>query len=204
MKPVRLQLSVHTRRAAGLLAIAASIGLTALGSHASAQSASTPTATPTAKVEEQQSFALIGVSVRTSGQKEAGGNGLVPALWARSLQDGTFERIPNRTDDKMLAVYTDFDGDQTGVYTYILGARVSSAEKVPDGMVAVTIPAGRYAVVQSDKGTLPDIMPKVWKDIAAMSTNDRGGERSFKTDYVVFPAGFDWQDTQVEVHVGVK
>jgi predicted transcriptional regulator YdeE len=200
MKPVRFQLSFDTRRAAGLLAIAASIGLTAPGSHASAQSASAPTA----KVEEQQSFAVIGVSVRTSGQKEAGGNGQVPALWARSLQDGTFERIPNRTDEKMLAVYTDFDGDQTGVYTYILGARVSSAEKVPDGMVAVTIPAGRYAVVQSDKGTLPDIIPKVWKDIAAMSTKDRGGERSFKTDYVVFPAGFDWQDTQVEVHVGMK
>jgi hypothetical protein len=47
-------------------------------------------------------------------------------------------------------------------------------------------------------------MPKVWKDIAAMSAKDLGGERSFKTDYVVFPAGFDWQDTQVEVHVGVK
>jgi predicted transcriptional regulator YdeE len=204
MKQVRLQLSFDTRRAAGLLAIAASIGLTALGSHASAQSASTPIETPTAKVEEQQGFAVIGLSVRTSGQKEAGGNGHVPALWARSLQDGTFERIPNRTDDKMLAVYTDFDGDQTGVYIYTLGARVSSAEKVPDGMVAVTIPAGRYAVVQSDNGALPDIMPKVWKDIAAMSAKDLGGERSFKTDYVVFPAGFDWQDTQVEVHVGVK
>ena len=59
-------------------------------------------------------------------------------------------------------------------------------------------------MVQSDKGALPDIIPKVWKDIAVMSAKDRGGERSFKTDYVVFPAGFDWQDTQVEVHVGVK
>ena len=189
-----------TRAAPGLLAIAASIGLTALGSYAGAQSASTPAA----KVEEQQSFAVLGVSVRTSGQKEAGGKGEVPALWTRSLQDGTFERIPNRTDDKMLAVYTDFAGDQTGAYTYILGARVSSAEKVPDSMVAVTIPAGRYAVVQSDKGALPDIMPKMWKDIAAMSVKDLGGERSFKTDYEIFPAGFDWQNTQVEVHLGVK
>jgi len=156
MKPVRFQLSFDTRRAAGLLAIAASIGLTAPGSHASAQSASAPTA----KVEEQQSFAVIGVSVRTSGQKEAGGNGQVPALWARSLEDGTFERIPNRTDDKMLAVYTDFDGDQTGVYTYILGARVSSAEKVPHGMVAVTIPAGNTPWSSRTKGRCPTSYPR--------------------------------------------
>jgi predicted transcriptional regulator YdeE len=199
MNPVRFQLSFCTRRAT-LLAIAVSFGLTAIGSRANAQSSPTPTA----KVEEQQSFAVIGVSVHTSGQKEAGGSGEIPALWTRAMQDGTFERIPNRTDDKMLAIYTDFVTDQTGAYTYILGERVSSTEKVPEGMVAVTIPAGRYAVIESDKGALPDIMPKLWKDIAAMSTKDRGGNRSFKTDYEVFPAGFDWQNTQVEAHIGVK
>jgi predicted transcriptional regulator YdeE len=198
MRPVRFHLSFDTRRAASLFTIAVSLGLTAIGSHARAQSPAT------LKVEEQPSFAVIGVSVRTSGQKEAGGSGEIPALWTRALQDGTFGRIPNRTDDKMLAIYTDYASDQKGAYTYLLGARVSSAEKVPEGMVAVTIPAARYAVIESDQGALPDIMPKVWQHIAAMSARDLGGDRSFKTDYEVFPAGFDWQNTQVELRVGLK
>ena len=77
-------------------------------------------------------------------------------------------------------------------------------DKVPDGMTAITVPAGKYAVVESDKGALPEIMPKVWRRIATMPPKELGGERIFRTDYEVFPGGFDWQDTQVEVHAGVK
>lgn len=69
-------------------------------------------------------------------------------------------------------------------------------------MTAITVPAGKYAVVESDKGSLPEIMPKVWQRIATIPPMELG--RVFRTDYEVFPAGFDWQDTQVEGHAGVR
>jgi predicted transcriptional regulator YdeE len=167
--------------------------------------AQSPAAAPAApKVEDQPSFAVVGVSVHTSGAKEAGGNGEIPALWTRAMQDGTFERIPNAADNKILAIYTDYSSDPNGEYTYVVGKRVTSADKAPDGMIAVTIPAGKYAVVESEKGALPDIMPKVRMRIQGMTAGELGGTRTYKTDYDVFPTGFNWQDTQVEVHVGIK
>jgi predicted transcriptional regulator YdeE len=201
MKTFRLYPPSHARRIVGLPAIVCSLILAA-ASHAQEQPQA-ETAVPV-KVEDQQSFTVIGVSVHTTAQKEVGGNGEIPALWNRVMQDGTFERIPSHADDKILAVYTDYSGDQNSEYTYMVGMRVTSADKVPDGMVSVTVPAGKYAVIESDKGALPDIMPKVKKRIHAMTASELGGARTYKTDYDVFPAGFDWQDTQVEGHVGIK
>jgi predicted transcriptional regulator YdeE len=113
------------------------------------------------------------------------------------------DRIPNRADSNILAVYTDYASDQNGKYTYCW-ARVTSVDKVPDGFVAVRIPAGKYAVVQTDKGPLPDVMPKMWQRIYAMPAQALGGERAFKVDYEVYPAGFDWQNAQIDVHLGLK
>jgi predicted transcriptional regulator YdeE len=204
MKASRLYLSWHVRR---ITAYSALFGLLILSvSHLYSQgpSPSTSPAPTPVKVEDEPSFTVIGVSVRTSGEKEAAGTGEIPGVWMRAMQDGTFERIPNRADDKILAVYTDFASDRKGEYTYVLGMRVSAADKVPDGMTAITVPAGKYVVVESEKGALPEVMPRVWQRIAAMPPKELGGERVFKTDYEVFPAGFNWQDVQVEVHAGIK
>ena len=141
---------LHTRRVAALFASGLALILAlAISMNAGAQ---TPTATASvAKVEDQPGFSVIGVSVRTEGRKEAGGTGQIPNLWTRAMQDGTLDSIPNRADSNILAVYTDFASDQNGEFTYVLGARVTSIDKVPAGFVAVTIPAGKYAVVQTDK-----------------------------------------------------
>ena len=194
---------LNTRRVTALFALGLALWLTTgISMLANAQS---PTATASsAKVEDQQSFALIGVSVRTNHWKEAGGNGEIPNLWARAMQDGTFDRIPNRADTNIVAVYTNYATDQNGEFTYVLGARVTSIDKVPDGFVAVTIPAGKYAAVQTDKGALADVMPKVWQRIYAMPAKELGGERAFKVDYEVYPARFDWQNAQIDVHLGLK
>ena len=203
MKYRAFYLDLNTRRVAVLFALGLTLLLTTgISMRANAQS---PTATASsAKVEDQQSFAMIGVSVRTSHWREAGGNGEIPNMWARAMQDGTFGRIPNRADTNIVAVYTNYATDQNAEYTYVLGARVTSIDKVPDGFVAVTIPAGRYAAVQTDKGALPDVMPKVWQRIYAMPAKELGGERSFKVDYEVYPAWFDWQNAQIDVHLGLK
>ena len=203
MKDPRFHLALNARRVTGLFALGFAL-LLAILSSTSAIAQSPEVAASAAKVEDQQSFTVIGVSVRTDNRKEAGGNGEIPKMWASAMQDGTFDRIPNRADGNILAVYTDYASDQNGEYTYVLGARVTSTDKVPDGFVAVTVPAGKYAMVQTDKGALPDVMPRVWQRIYAMSTKELGGERAFKTDYEVYPAGFDWQNAQIDLHLGLK
>lgn len=121
MNASRLYFSPDFRRIKALAAILGSLVLSS--SHLPGQEQSAPVA-PAAvkepappKVVDQESFSVIGVSIRTSGEKEAGGNGEIPALLTRAMQDGTLERIPNRADDKILAVYTDFASNRKGEYT---------------------------------------------------------------------------------------
>jgi predicted transcriptional regulator YdeE len=85
----------------------------------------------------------------------------------------------------------------------VLGVRVSSVDKLPTGMISITVPAGKYAIVDSEKGPLPEVLPKVWHKIWAMPATELGGERAFKADYEVYPEGFDWQNAHIPVYIGL-
>lgn len=178
--------------------IAAVLFSVSLPPHAGAQAA-----TPAVTAETQPAFTVVGVSIRTNNQKEAGGNGLIPQMWQQAMQEGVLENIPHRADNNLTVVYTDYAG-QPGEYTYVLGVRVSAVDKLPQGMISVTVPAGKYAIVDSDKGSLPEVLPKVWQRISAMPATELGGQRAFKADYEVYPEGFDWQNAQIPVYVGLK
>lgn len=164
-----------------------------------AQSTPSPVTT-----ETQPGFTVLGYWVRTSGQKEAGESGLIPQLWQRVTEEGLLDNIPHRADSNFTVVYTDYSSDQNGEYTYVLGDRVTAVDKVPDGMIAVKVPAGKYAVITSETGPLPEIMPKLWQRIWAMTPAQLGGVRAFQADYELYPEGFDWQNAQVVAHVGLK
>lgn len=154
--------------------------------------------------DTQPGFTVVGLSVRTDNQKEAGGAGLIPQMWQRAMQEGSLENLPHRADNNITVVYTDYASDQSGEYTYVLGVRVSSVEKLPDGMVVVKVPAGKYAEVESEQGSLPEVLPRVWQRINTMSEAELGGKRAFKADYEVYPEGFDWQNAHIPVYVGLK
>jgi predicted transcriptional regulator YdeE len=59
-------------------------------------------------------------------------------------------------------------------------------------------------VLETDKGPLQTVLPEIWKRIWSMSAKDLGGERAFQADYEVYPSGFDPQNAQIAVHVGLK
>jgi predicted transcriptional regulator YdeE len=165
----------------------------------SAQAAPAPVAT-----EDETSMTVIGISVRTNNEKEASGNGEIPALWQRLMQQGLLDQISSRAPGGPVAVYSDYVKDEKSDYTYTVGARVTTADKVPDGFVVITVPAGRYAVVKTDQGPLPVIMPKAWQRIWALSPAELGGTRAFKVDYEIYPETMDPQNAQVEIHLGLK
>jgi predicted transcriptional regulator YdeE len=177
----------------------------ALHGHAAATPAAAPQTTAAAspvKTEDQAAFTVIGVSVHTSREQEAGGDGEIPKLWRRVIGQGLIDQIPgNHEDSGLVAVYSDFSRDG---YTYTLGTRGASADKVPEGFVAITVPAGKYAVVKSDEGPLTEVVPKTWRQIFTMPASELGGEHAFKVDYEQFPPNLDYQNAQVEIHVGLK
>ena len=59
----------------------------------------------------------------------------MPAHKDRFFKENISSKIPNKINGDILALYTDYEGDYTKPYSWILGCEVSSLEQVPEGLV---------------------------------------------------------------------
>ena len=156
-------------------------------------------------VEHLEGFTVIGVSVRTNNAKEMTPDGQIGKTWQRLTQEKLLANIPNKADKNIIAVYTDYAGDKNSDYTFILGAKVTSDKNVPTGMVAVKVPAGRYAKYTSEQGAAYKVVPDTWKRIWETPPSTATGNRSYKTDFELYDQrAADPEKSQVDVYVGIN
>jgi predicted transcriptional regulator YdeE len=163
-----------------------------------------PAATPAVQDQQQDGFTIVGLTVRTTNDKEAGGQGEIPELWQGVMQGDKLSQVPNRVSDDLVVVYSDYASGSTGEYNYTLGVRVSSADKVPDGFVARKIQGGKYAVIHSEEGPPQQVIPALWQKISQMNPQQLGGQRAYRTDFETYPDITDWGSIQMTAHIGLK
>jgi predicted transcriptional regulator YdeE len=133
---------------------------------------------------------VVGIQARTSSLLEADpATAAVPALWRR-LPD-IVDRIPGRAGTRTTcAVYSDYqDADGGGRrFRCLVGAEVTGPGEVPEGMVAVTVPAGDYLVFAA-RGPMPGALAATWARIAEFFDHAPMA-RAFTADLEVhYPAG---------------
>lgn len=79
-------------------------------------------------------FQVIGISVRTTNENGQSAKD-IGQLWDKFMSEGISDNIPNKIDDNVFSIYTNYESDQTKPYDTILGCEVSSLKNIPDGMV---------------------------------------------------------------------
>ncbi|WP_067473723.1 GyrI-like domain-containing protein [Actinomadura hibisca] len=130
---------------------------------------------------EREELLVIGIAVRTTNEAEADpSRGLLPGLWARAGAPGAFEHVRFRADDRLYAVLTDYESDEHGAYTQIVGVKVTQLTGPPEGMVAVRVPAARYLKLEA-RGPMPLSLIQAWQQ--AWKHTDP--PRTFTTDLEV-------------------
>lgn len=160
---------------------------------------------PPPKMVQETGFIVVGISARTSNAKESSAQGVIGRQWARFMKDSLLNKIPNKVDTNVLAVYTDYESDANGPYTYILGARVSSADHIPQGMVSRKVPSGRYAIFTSGKGPAEKVVPDTWRRIWAVPKSSTGGNRAYLADFELYDQrAADPQNSEVDIYIGIK
>lgn len=150
------------------------------------------------------SFHFTGLPLRTSNDKinEIG------AHWGKFYSEKIIDKIPGKIDNKVLALYTDYEGDHTKPYTLILGCRVDSTRgttntaprRAPgEELVSRTIPEAKYAVFTA-KGKMPDCIVKTWGEIW-----NSGIYRAYNFDFEVYgEKSPNPEDVEVEIYISVK
>lgn len=147
------------------------------------------------KMEKQQQKFLIGIKVNTSNEKCPID---CPLIWEKFLKEKVFEKIPSKISNNCFGLYTDYEGDCTKPFAYVVGCEVSTLDSIPEGMVGITIPKGKY-VVFTAKGPFPQSMSTVWQEIWAAPI-----QRAYKVDYEVYTPDFRPQGSpEINIYVSL-
>jgi predicted transcriptional regulator YdeE len=161
----------------------------------------------TPQIVNQESFQVVGTTAGTNNKKEAGADAIIGKLWQRFLSEDVLNRIPDKVDQSIIAVYTDYASDANGQYTLVLGAKVRPVPipSLPDGMVVKTVPAGRYAVFTSQRGPVAKVVVETWKQIWSYYRSPANGHRAYAADFELYDQrAADPNNAQVDIYIGIK
>jgi predicted transcriptional regulator YdeE len=148
---------------------------------------------------------VIGSEVRTSNLLEGDQTtAKIPGLWKRFLEEKLEDKIPNRTrPGNLFGVYANYESDHTGMYSLIVSAEVSSLDCVPEGMVGLTIPAGKYLVFPAS-GPIPDAIIQTWQIVWNYFSQSSEYRRTYVADFESYRWKPDTQQTEADIHIAVR
>lgn len=149
---------------------------------------------PITDLSEQK---IIGIT--TKADNSAAGLQKIAELWKKFHQEKVLDKIDDKVSDEIFAIYTDYEGDHTQPYQFILGVKVFDFDSVPKGMISYTIPEQKYAVATAI-GKMPQAVVKEWKKIWAADL-----DRKYSTDFEIYNEDSEMgDDSEVEIYISVN
>ena len=148
---------------------------------------------------EIQEFSIIGISVRTTNENGQSSQD-IPALWNKFMTQSIVEKIPNKIDNALYCIYTEYEKDHTKPYTTILGCMVSSLDSIPEGMTGATIEKTTYEKFTA-KGNLQEgIVFNEWIKIWNSELN-----RSFTADFEIYgEKAQNSENAEVDIFIAIQ
>jgi predicted transcriptional regulator YdeE len=150
---------------------------------------------------------LMGIRVRTSNADEFNPEtAKIPTTIQKYITEAVYDKIPNRkTPGKTYCVYTEYENDHTGQYTYFIGEEVELSADIPAGLNTITVPAQVYAKFTTESGAMPNVCISGWMQIWKMTTEDLGGERNYIADFEIYDErALDPANTVLDIFIGLK
>lgn len=136
---------------------------------------------------------VVGISART-GNADPKMSSIIGGLWERFYSDGIAQSIENRSNEKALGIYTDYDGQS---YNVIVACEVSEADSIPENTIMRIIPAGKYAkfVVAGD---MVKAVSESWNEIWQMDL-----PRSYEYDFEEYQNA-DTENAEIHIYLSLK
>lgn len=144
-------------------------------------------------------FMVIGISVKTTNENNQAAKDIAD-LWGKFMNDKILEAIPNKIDNTVYSIYTDYESDHTKPYTTILGCRVENLNNIPSGMIGKSFDGGNYVKLSAKGDLMKDLIINKWLEIWEMDLN-----RAFTADFEVFgEKAKNLSDAEIDFLIAVK
>lgn len=150
---------------------------------------------------------LVGLTARTNNKNEMNPQTskigeLAGRFWSHHMADQIFNR---KNPGVTLSVYTEYDSNEQGDYTYFIGEEVNVFKDISADFQKLTIPAAKYKKFTIPPGKMPEVVINAWQQIWKMSANDFGGERAYVADFEVYDErASDAANASLDIYIGIK
>ncbi len=157
---------------------------------------------------ELDSLSLIGLTARTNNKNEMNPEKskiakLAGYYWSNQIG----KEFKDRSNSGITySVYTEYESDEQGEYTYFIGERVKSLDKQDQSKFKpLVIPAGKYQKFTTEPGKIPDMVISSWQKIWQMPEEVLGGKRNYIADFEVYDQrASDVNHAVVDIYIGIK
>lgn len=151
---------------------------------------------------------LVGITARTNNAQlfeSDPATNVVAKTVQHYFQNNVADKIASRKNPgTTFCVYTDYESDEKGDFTYFIGEEVTSFEKLDDGYHQITIPAQSYSKFTNPPGPMPNVCIDMWKSIWNMDQHGLGGKRTFIADFEIYDhRSADHQNAILDIYIGV-
>ncbi len=151
------------------------------------------------KKQKIQTFNVIGISVKTTNENEQSSKD-IPALWQKFMEQGIHEKIPNKLDNSIYCIYTNYEKDHTKPYTTILGCKVATLKDIPQEMLGITFEEAEYFKQTVNGNLMQGIVYNAWTKIWNSDLN-----RAFTADFELYgEKAQNPEDAEVEIFVAIE
>jgi len=150
---------------------------------------------------------LVGLSARTNNKNEMSQEtSKIGQLFGHYASQNIASHIANRKSPGVtFAVYTEYDSNEHGDYTYFIGEEVGFFENIPTGLQKLIIPPAKYQKFTTPPGKMPDVAIHAWQQIWKMSFDDFGGNRAYQADFEVYDQrATDPANTCLDILIGIE
>ncbi|MGC6423150.1 MAG: GyrI-like domain-containing protein [Flavobacteriaceae bacterium] len=130
--------------------------------------------------ESIKPFKICGLKVRTTSENGQSTKD-IGELWNIFLGDNITDNIPNKTDNPIFSIYTNYQGDFTQPYDTILGCEVDSLHKILKGIIGQEFKGGIYVKFTSKGSLHKGVVHRIWDEILKSDIN-----RTYSADFEVF------------------
>ncbi len=150
---------------------------------------------------------LVGITARTSNIQEMNPEtskiGItMQKFFENNMQAKIMER---KNPGTVFAVYTNYESDEHGEYTYFLGEEVNAFKGIQPGFELLTIPNQYYVKFTSDPGRMPTVCINMWQNIWKMKAADLGGARAYIADFEIYDQrSQNPEDAVLDIYIGIK
>lgn len=150
------------------------------------------------EIVELEEKIIEGIDIKTINQE---GKSIkdIGELWQKFFAEGIYGKIENKLNNKTIGLYTEYEGDYTKPYKFIVCSEVNEKSKNLENRITKIIPKGKYAKFII-KGDVQKSVGQAWQEIWNMNLN-----RKYTCDFEEYQNNTeDMNNQEIHIYIAIK